>query len=85
MPVDGSIGLQEYSWEVQMVDPLLVSKRDAARLLSVSLRTVENLIARKQLFARRIGRRVLISRTTLEAFARRGHSGPFAGQDDGRA
>ena len=35
--------------------PLLVSKRDAAALLSLCVRTVDNLIATKKLPARRIG------------------------------
>ena len=56
-----------------MSDSILVSKRDAARLLSVSLRTVENLISRRELVVRRIGRRVLIPRRSLDQFARRDH------------
>jgi excisionase family DNA binding protein len=50
---------------------LLFSQREGAHSLSVSLRTVQNLIATKQLPVRRIGRRVLIHRKDLEAFARR--------------
>lgn len=53
--------------------PLLVSKRDAAALLSLCLRSIDNLIAAKQLPCRRIGRRVLIPYTALVAFARRDH------------
>jgi excisionase family DNA binding protein len=56
-----------------MNDQILLSKRETARLLSVSLRTVDNLIARRELAARRVGRRVLIPRRTLEEFARRDH------------
>ncbi len=55
------------------MEAVLISKKEAARLLSLSLRTIDNLIARKQLAARRIGRRVLISRQELEKFARRDH------------
>jgi len=53
--------------------PLLVSKRDAAGLLSLCLRSIDNLIAAKELPCRRIGRRVLIPYTALVAFARRDH------------
>ena len=55
------------------METILVSKRDAARLLSLSLRTIDNLIAKRELLARRVGRRVLIERRTLEQFARRDH------------
>ena len=53
--------------------PLLVSKRHAAELLSLCLRTIDNLIAAKQFPCRRIGRRVLIPYNALVAFARRDH------------
>jgi len=55
------------------MEAVLISKKEAARLLSLSLRTIDNLIAMKQLAARRVGRRVLISRQELEKFARRDH------------
>jgi len=57
-----------------MTDAILVSKRKAAEALSVSLRTVDNLIASKELAVRRVGRRCLIPRRALEDFARRDHS-----------
>jgi Helix-turn-helix domain len=53
--------------------PLLVSKRDAAALLSLCLRSIDNLIAGKQLPCRRIGKRVLILYAALVAFVRRDH------------
>jgi excisionase family DNA binding protein len=53
--------------------PLLVSKRDAAALLSLCLRSIDNLIARKELPCRRVGKRVLIPYSGLVAFARRDH------------
>jgi excisionase family DNA binding protein len=55
------------------LDPINVSKKDAAALLGVCLRTIDNLIAAKELPCRRIGRRVLIPYATLVAFARRDH------------
>ncbi len=51
------------------VPKLLVSKRDAAIALGVSIRTVENLIARKHLPKRKLGRRTLIPFSALERFA----------------
>jgi excisionase family DNA binding protein len=50
----------------------LFSKKRAAEALSVSLRTIDYLIATKRLAVTRIGKRVLIPRKALEQFARRG-------------
>jgi len=52
------------------VMPLLHTKIEAAAMLSVSLRTIDNLIALKELPVRRIRRRVLIPRTVLLNFAK---------------
>jgi excisionase family DNA binding protein len=57
-----------------MDEALLVSKRSAAAMLGVSVRTLENLIRLKELPARRIGRRCLVERHTLERFVRRDHT-----------
>jgi excisionase family DNA binding protein len=56
-----------------MSEQLLVSKREAAALLGLSVRTLENLLNLKELPARRIGRRCLIERAALERFVRRDH------------
>jgi excisionase family DNA binding protein len=58
---------------------LLFSLKDSARILSISPRTLQTLIATKQIPVRRIGRRVLIHRKDLEAFARRDHLGTLRG------
>jgi excisionase family DNA binding protein len=55
--------------------PLLVSKKESAVVLSVCPRTIDNLIAAKQLPTRRIGRRVLIPYSALVRFAQRDHVG----------
>ena len=52
---------------------LLCSKKEVADALGVSLRTVENLIGRKELTVRRVGRRVLIPAVEVERFTRRDH------------
>jgi excisionase family DNA binding protein len=58
------------------IQKLLLSKRDAALALSLSVRTVENLIRRKELTARRVGRRTLVLASSLATFARRDHDSP---------
>lgn len=57
----------------QLVVKLLYSKAEAARMLNLSVRTVDTLIAMRELPVRRIGRRVLIPHSALIAFARVDH------------
>ena len=52
---------------------ILYTKREAAQLLSISLRSLDYLIVSQQLPARRIGRRVLVHRDSIEQFARLDH------------
>jgi excisionase family DNA binding protein len=54
-------------------DKVLYTKREAAQLLSISLRSLDYLIFSQQLPARRIGRRVLVHRDSIEQFARIDH------------
>jgi excisionase family DNA binding protein len=54
-------------------DVLAISKLEAARILGVSLRTVDRLIALKQLAVRRLGRRVLVPRNSLQFLLRSDH------------
>jgi hypothetical protein len=42
-----------------MTEPILVSKRAAATALGISVRTLENLMAMREITPRRIGKRVL--------------------------
>jgi excisionase family DNA binding protein len=58
--------------------PLAVDTREAARLLSVSPRTIQNYIAAKLLPARKIGRRTVISARALENFLRTDQPSPVA-------
>ncbi len=51
---------------------LLFDKKGTARILSVSIRTVESLFYEGKLPAIRIGRRVLFHIRAIESFARRG-------------
>ena len=63
-------------------DVILLDKRTAAAVLSISPRTLEYLIAGKEIAVRRIGRRCLISRGEVERFANRDHKSPSQGVDD---
>jgi excisionase family DNA binding protein len=55
-------------------EALAMSKLEAARMLGVSVRTVDRLIALKHLPVRRLGRRVLIPRNSLQNLLRGDHS-----------
>ena len=55
-------------------EKVLYTKREAAQLLSISLRSLDYLIFSHQIPTRRIGRRVLVHRDTVEQFARRDHA-----------
>src|ERR1700691_5454576 len=57
--------------DTTQIERLAVSTREAAELLSVSPRTIQNYIAAKLLPARKIGRRTVIPVRSLEAFLRR--------------
>lgn len=51
------------------MDVLVISKRDAAKALSVSVRSIERLIAAGRLPAVRVGGQVRISRDAIEQIA----------------
>jgi len=51
--------------------PILVDAIEAAKLLSISPRTLWGLTQRGEIPCRRIGRRVLYARSALEEFARK--------------
>ena len=53
---------------------LLYSKQEAAEMLSVSVRTIDNLIMTGELTTRRIGSRVLVPHSSLLQFTKRDHS-----------
>ncbi len=54
----------------ETIERLLYTRRDAAKTLSISLRSLDYLIAQKRLATRRIGSKVLIPRTELTRFIR---------------
>jgi len=70
-----------------MGEPLLLSKRNAASALGISVRTLETLIAVHELKSVRVGRRRMIPRSALERFVRTDHPTcpKAAGQDKSAA
>jgi excisionase family DNA binding protein len=63
-------------------EKLAVGIREAAQLLSVSPRTIQNYIAAKLLTARKIGRRTVIPVRALEVFLRTDHPSPSGVEND---
>jgi len=59
---------------------LLFTRAEAADLLSISVRTLEHLIAAEELEVCRVGRRVLITARSLDRFTKTDHE--IARQDD---
>lgn len=53
---------------VMKPDKLLISKCEGAYLLSLSPRTIDNLIKRNLLIAKKVGRRTLILKSSVDAF-----------------
>jgi excisionase family DNA binding protein len=71
--------LDTVGMEKKPFDPILVSVKDAAGLLGVCPRTIQNLVIRKELSTRKLGRRTLLSYRELQSFAKHDHailSGP---------
>jgi excisionase family DNA binding protein len=58
---------------VRSEDKLLLSRREAAALLSISQRSLDYLISANILIVRRIGSRVLIPAEVLQRFVQTGH------------
>ena len=52
------------------IQKLAYTKQEASSLLSISVRTIDNLIAQNELTVRRIGRRVIIPATSIAALLR---------------
>jgi excisionase family DNA binding protein len=63
------------------MDKILCSKREAAEILGVSIRTIENLVSKKLLVSRQIGRRRMIPYAACVQLARR-DTPVITGNDD---
>ncbi len=57
-----------------MQEAILLSRRDGAQLLGISLRSLDYAIVRGLIRPRRIGRRVMLPRTELLRFASKDHA-----------
>lgn len=58
-------------------EAILLSRKQAALLLGISLRSLDYLIAQGRLRTRRIGKRVLILRQEVDRFSRGDHPEPI--------
>lgn len=64
--------------EVRVEEPrLLYDRKSAARQISLSVRSVDYLIANKRLATRRVGKRIMIPHCELVRFARTDHFEPI--------
>jgi hypothetical protein len=68
-----------------MESRLLYDRKEAARQLSISVRSLDYLIAAKQLDTRRIGRKVLVTHASLLRYASGNHYGPVTSRSDADA
>jgi excisionase family DNA binding protein len=59
---------------MQPPEKLLYSRRDAAHVLSISIRSLDYLVEYGRLPSRRIGRKVLIPASALARYARGDHA-----------
>jgi excisionase family DNA binding protein len=64
-----------------MEDRLLYDRKSAAKMLSISLRSLAYLLSRGEIRFRRVGSRTLIPRSELLRFARGHHPAPLAGDE----
>jgi excisionase family DNA binding protein len=64
--------------DTQSQEKLLLSRRESAHILSLSLRSISYLVEKGELKSRRVGSRVLIPRSELVRFARMDHPAPVA-------
>lgn len=66
-------------FHMQTTERLLYPRKDAAFQLGVSVRTLDYMVAAKQLETRRVGKKVLVTRGSLVKFANSNHFGPVSG------
>lgn len=69
-PLPGVVGIQASADEGPR---MLYDRREAARQLSVSVRSLDYLIAGKKLETRRIGKKVLVTHASLIRFSAANH------------
>jgi hypothetical protein len=62
----------------ELTERLLYSRKDAAKALGISLRSIDYLVSNKKLKTRRLASRVLIRRSEFLRLARQDHHEPLA-------
>jgi excisionase family DNA binding protein len=60
--------------KAMQIERLAVNRFEAARMLSISLRTLDALLAQGELRGRRVGRRVVFPIEELQRFLRKDHA-----------
>jgi len=63
----------------QLPEKMLYDRQSAAWTLSISIRSLDYLLARKAIIFRRIGSKVLIPHSELLRYSRGNHFGPISG------
>jgi hypothetical protein len=63
----------------KQIEKLLYDRKSAACALSVSIRTIDYLLARQELEVRRIGKKTLIPAASLRKYAAANHYDPVSG------
>jgi hypothetical protein len=69
---------------VETIQKLLFDRKSAAFALSVSVRTVDYALAAGEFDTRKIGRKTLITASSLRKYAERNHFGPVSSRAEDR-
>jgi excisionase family DNA binding protein len=64
---EGSAAVEAETLLTEQIYSIAMTEQEAAQILRVSLRTIDRLIALRELRVRRLGRRVLIPRSSLDS------------------
>jgi hypothetical protein len=67
------------------VEKMLYDRKSAAYALSVSVRTVDYALAKREFETRKIGRKTLITAASLKRYAASNHFGPVYAEQERRA
>jgi hypothetical protein len=65
-----------------LIEKFLYNRKEAALSLGVSVRSVDYIIARRELETRRVGKKVLVTRESLRRFAGANHPEPIRPTDE---
>ena len=71
-------------WRMDTNEKLAVSLREAAAMLSISSRSIQNFIAAKRIPARKVGKRTLLLVDDLKVFLGKDQPSPARGSVSGR-